>query len=334
MASGSVNFLEKMRVFLLLSLCLCVFAQKNVDRIEARINGDIITESDVNEAVARQVFYLQRKYQKEEEAEKLEQEIKKVREAALENLINKKIVLFEFRTREYRIPGNIVDERINGQIERYAGGDKEEFFRLLEKENLSFQQLKKSIEESLAVSIMYNSFVYSKVNVGPKIKREYYKEHKGEFTLPEEVHLQGFVLKRSNYDTDKEFEDRLIRLAVEVGKSDDFTQLVQQNNEESGLATNGDYGWIKLPELNELFKKEVKNLKKGESSRKAVLTKSNGDIYAYFFHMKDRRGGGIIPYSEVKGKIENILRQKKGEPLLKSYLARLRNKSAIEIFNE
>ena len=325
----------KIKKLLVIFFLPCVvFSQSNTDRIEVRVNGDIITESDINKAIARRVFYLNLQYKDEEDDKKLEEEIKKVREEAVQNLINKKMVLFEFQERGYQLPPSAVDQQINNQIEQYAGGNKEEYFRLLERENLSIDEIKEFISDDTAVNIMYNTFVFGKINIGPQRKKRYYEANKKHFTGVDRVEVQAFIIKRSNYDTDKEFEDRLIQLSTLLKQSNDFTEMVRKNNEEDGAAEDGSYGWINLPELNKEFREKMSPLKKGETLYEPAMSKIGDDRFAYFFHMKDREDGKLAPYSEVENKINNILRQEKGKPLLKSYLAGLRNKSAIEIFNE
>jgi hypothetical protein len=114
-----------------LTLLFCAVSQRisaASDRIAAVVNSEIITFSQVRALSAREVERL-RQTQKEED---LRGAIKVVREACLSRLIDRQILIQEFRRRgSVPLPRGATDEQVKSIIRNHFHGDRPEWLNQL-----------------------------------------------------------------------------------------------------------------------------------------------------------------------------------------------------------
>jgi peptidyl-prolyl cis-trans isomerase SurA len=91
-----------------------------IDGIAAVVNGDVITFSQVQEVAAPEEQTLRQQYQGQELIDK----IKETRLAVLNDLVNRQLILQEFKKKEYKIPDYVVEQQVAGIIKDEFGGDR------------------------------------------------------------------------------------------------------------------------------------------------------------------------------------------------------------------
>src|SRR6266576_3452556 len=112
----------------LLPLCCSAFAQEHqeaqvVDGIVAVVNGDVITFSQVRDLSAPREKLLRSQYSGAE----LEKGLKEAREAALKDLIDRRLIIQAFQKEKFEIPNHFVEEQVRGIIKESFGGDRNTF---------------------------------------------------------------------------------------------------------------------------------------------------------------------------------------------------------------
>src|SRR6266436_6956074 len=95
----------------LLPLCCAAFAQEHqdaqvVDGIAAVVNTDVITYSQVRALSAPREKLLRSQYTGEE----LQKQLKEVRELALKDLVDRRLIVQAFKKESYEIPDHFVDQ--------------------------------------------------------------------------------------------------------------------------------------------------------------------------------------------------------------------------------
>ena len=98
-----------------------------IDGIAAVVNGDVITFSQVQEVSGPREKTLREQFSGQELIDK----IKEARLAALGDLIDRELILQEFRKKEYHIPDYAVEQEIDGIIKDDFQGDRQAFIRTL-----------------------------------------------------------------------------------------------------------------------------------------------------------------------------------------------------------
>src|SRR5205814_1264840 len=134
------NFVRSFAVFwlavfgpALLPICCNAFAQETqvVDGIAAVVNGDVITYSQVRALSAPREKLLRQQVTGEE----LNKKLIELREMALKDLIDRRLVIQAFKKESYQIPDHVVDERMHQIIRESFGGDRNTFIKTLAAQN-------------------------------------------------------------------------------------------------------------------------------------------------------------------------------------------------------
>jgi len=117
----------------LLPICCAAFAQEPqvVDGMAAIVNGDVITYSQVRQLSAPRERQLRSQFTGQD----LENKLKEVRQLALKDLIDRRLIIQAFKKESYQIPDHVVDQRVHDIIRESFGGDRNTFVKTLEAQN-------------------------------------------------------------------------------------------------------------------------------------------------------------------------------------------------------
>src|SRR6266478_3548182 len=169
-------------------LCCAAFAAELevVDGIAGVVNGDVITYSEVRGLSAPREKLLRSQYTGDE----LVAKIKEARQAALQDLIDRELVLQAFKEEKFQIPDYVVEERVHEIIREGFGGDRNTFIKTLEAQNYTLGEFKKMELDRIIVSAMRGKNVKVNTIISPARVDDYYKKHIDQFTAKEEVKLR------------------------------------------------------------------------------------------------------------------------------------------------
>src|SRR5205814_6119344 len=118
-----------------------------VDGIAAVVNGEVITYSQVRALSAPQERMLRQQYTGPD----LEKKLTELRQLALRDLIDRRLVIQAFKKESFEIPDHLVDQRVNQIIRESFGGDRITFVKTLEAQNYTLGDFKyKDMEKIIA----------------------------------------------------------------------------------------------------------------------------------------------------------------------------------------
>src|SRR6266702_216096 len=179
----------------LLPLCCSAFAQEHqeaqvVDGIAAVVNGDVITFSQVRALSAPREKLLRSQYTGAE----LENKLKEVRQAALKDLMDRRLIIQAFKKESFQIPDHIVDQRMHDIIRESFGGDRNTFIKTLEAQNYTLGEFKEKETERIMVQAMRSHNVKMNSIISPTKIEDYYRKHRDEFTSKETIKLRMIMI--------------------------------------------------------------------------------------------------------------------------------------------
>src|SRR6266542_3710955 len=124
----------------LLPLCCAAFAAEPevINGIAAIVNGDVITYSQVRELSALREKLLRSQYSGAE----LEKGLKEAREAALKDLIDRRLIIQAFQKETFEIPNHFVEKQGRGIIKDSFGCDRNTCIKTLEAQSCSLGEFK------------------------------------------------------------------------------------------------------------------------------------------------------------------------------------------------
>jgi peptidyl-prolyl cis-trans isomerase SurA len=293
-----------------------------IDGIAAVVNNDVITYSQVRELSAPKEKLLRSQYRGEE----LEAKLKEARKAALQDLIDRQLIIQAFKKEGYQIPDHFLDQRMQDIIRENFGGDRNTFIKTLQAQNFTLGEFKKMEGDRMMVQAMRHKNVSMDTLVSPNAIQEYYRKHRDEFTTKEQVKLRMIMIPATGSDpaAQKAMAEEILSKLVNGAE---FERMAQIYSEDTTRDMGGDWGWVDRGTLAAPLEKVAFNLPAGKISRIIEL----GGNY-YILKVEEKRGGVTRPFAEVRDEIEKKLLQQEAEAKQERWLASLRQKAYIKTF--
>jgi peptidyl-prolyl cis-trans isomerase SurA len=295
-----------------------------VDGIAAVVNGEVITYSQVRALSAPQERLLRQQYTGEELAKKLTE----LRELAVKDLIDRRLVIQAFKKESFEIPDHLVDMRIQQIIRESFGGDRNTFVKTLEAQNYTLGEFKQREMEKIIVGAMKGHNVKTNSIVSPTKIEEYYRKHHDEFTSKEQIKLRMIMISgqkdTASAPAQKELAEQVLG---KLASGAEFEQMAQMYSEDSTKDNGGDWGWIERKTLAEPLEKFAFNMPVGRISN---IVDYAGNYY--ILKVEDKHGGSTKSLTEVRADIEKKLVQEEAQQIQERWLASLRQKAYIKTF--
>jgi peptidyl-prolyl cis-trans isomerase SurA len=302
----------------------CFASAKTVDRIIAKVNDEIITQSELNREMAPIVKELASKYS----GEQLDQAIQKAEKQTMDSLIEEKLIYQRAVELEYQAHADTqVTEYIQQLMKDNNLKDTDELEAALAREGKSLKEYREYVERRIVTQQLVNDFINSRISLlTPEIEK-YYKNHLSDYTTPEEVTLSEIIIADTDAAPNAETRSNDIYRRLQQGES--FTTLANQYSKGPTANTGGNIGTYLLEKLNPDTVKAIAKLKVGEVSQPQ---KSKEGFVIY--RVDARKEAVVRPLEEVKDSIKQILYQQKRNPEYDRFITQLREEAYIQIFPE
>ena len=319
--------------FSLLLACLPAAAQQVevIDGVAAIVNKDVITISQVRELIGSRERSLREVYSGAELTDK----IKEMRLAALKDLVDRQLIIQEFRKMQEKganIPDYVVDDRVQAIIREEFGGDRAAFVRTLQAQGYTVTRFKEIEKEKIVIQAMRQAKVNENFAISPTHVQAFYNKNKAAYMLPEQIKLRMIIL-REGTGADVPGAENKSQTADEIRQKlvggSDFPSMAEMYSEDEGTRdTGGDWGWIERNTLNEQLSSVAFALRPGQVSPVVKL----GDSY-YIMLVEAKKNASIKPMSEVRDEIEKNLIQQERMKTQQRWIDTLRAKAYIKILS-
>ncbi len=296
-------------------------AQEVLDGIAAVVNNDVVTFSQVRELVASKEKSAKDTYKGEE----LVAKIKEIRLAAINDLIDRQLILQEFKSKGFQIPDYFIDERVTTIVREEFGNDRAAFIRTLAAQGFTLERFRELEKDKIIVQEMRRQAIKAKPEVSEAKIAEYYKLHADDYGTPEQLKLRTITIRASTENNSRRKKIEEIRGIVLGGA--EFGELARMYSEDDKQEAYGDWGWIDKRTLNESLSKAAFALKAGEVSKVMELA---GSYYLLFAEAK--KPAVTKPLKDVHDEIEKGLLQLERQKMQADWLAKLRKKAYIKMY--
>jgi peptidyl-prolyl cis-trans isomerase SurA len=295
-----------------------------IDGIAAIVNGDIITYSQVRGLSQPRERLLRTQYHGEE----LDKQIQTARAAALQDLIDRQLIVQSFHKEKFELPEHFVEERINDIIRDDFGGDRNTFIKTLQAQNYSLTEFKKIEMDKIIVSAMRSKNVKPVTTISPTKVMDYYKQHRAEFTAKEQVKVRLIMIPtraaEGNTAAQKAIAEEILGKLADGAP---FDRMAQMYSEDATRDAGGDWGWIERKTLAPPLEKVAFNLPPGRVSHVIEL----GPNF-YILKVEEKRGGETPSFAKLRPEIEKKLMQEESQRQQELWIAGLRQKAYIQKF--
>lgn len=308
------KFLVWLTGICILGSAVCVSSdQEIVDRIVAVVNDDIITLSQLHQAV--QPYLKQVASSQRSEAEK-KQMVESIEKQMLNTLIDRTLT----RQEAVRQQISVSDADVQSAIENFKrenGLDQEAFEKGLESEGLSLEEYRERVREDMMQSLLINRVIRSRIIVTQTEIETYYQAHPEKFRGEEKYHLRNILAA-----SESEAEQVLSRL--DQGLS--FSEAARQFSSAPNAAEGGDLGVFDIHTFSDAIKAAVQQLKRGEYSR--MISTNQGFQIIYVEDILETGGKTLEQAGE---EIQEVLYREQGEEKFTRWIESLKKNAHIRV---
>ena len=234
-----------------------------VDRIVAVVNDDIITLFDLNHLLKP---YVEKIEQANYSADTAQEMLYKVRENALNRLIEKKLTDQEIKRTKMTISEKEIDDRIE-QIKKTNFYTDEGLRKELEKDGLSMEEYRQQIKDQILRIKLINYEVKSKIVITTEDIKSYYENHQSKYAGKEKYHLRNIIMKVPPFadnDDKLEIKSKMDAVLARLNAGESFETLAMIYSESSLAAEGGDLGLFDLDSLSPQLKAAINGMQAGE----------------------------------------------------------------------
>ncbi len=247
-------------------------------------------------------------------------QVTRLRAEVLEALVRQELLY-----QEARKTVRVTDAEIASELEKL----KDQFQNTSDFTRLA-PVLRVQVERALAIRKYIDSAYVSKMTVTDAEIRSYYDGHRDSFRQPEQVKASYIFIKVDpQWDETKKSEAKRkiddVRKKILAGE--DFASLARANSDDITGPRGGDLGYLRQGQLLKPVEEALFALKPGEVSD-IVETRVGYNLVKAV----ERRPETALPFENVKDQLRTALRQDKGQQEANAYIAKVREKAAVETF--
>lgn len=325
----------------LLLTALPVSGQQIIEQILVKVNGEILTKTDLE---SRQIQAL-RDQERAIDPERLKNdvELQKMLREVTPGILASSIdeMLLVQRARELGL--RVTDEMFKKTIEEIKKSNKiesdEQFAAALRTEGMTLEQFRRVFERQVLTQQVMRQEVGSKMALTEQEAREYYASHPAEFTAQptvtlREIFLNVAVQKRDGGESfsaadDEQAAAKARSVRERVAKGETFEKLVEELSEAGSKANGGLIGPILRNELAPPLQTLLEGMKPGEVSE-PIRTPRGYQVVK----LETASSPTPSPYEEVRDLIADKVTEQKSLVERRKLLDRLRLQAIIEWKND
>jgi peptidyl-prolyl cis-trans isomerase SurA len=245
---------------------------ETVDAILKIVDDSVITLQDVELLNQQTELIVRRQYSGQSE---LLNQLNKMASENLETLVQRRLILREFKTAGYVLPDSLLDELVQDGI-RSDFGDKVKMTRTLEAEGLTYEKYRQEIRDRFIIQQMTFKNVSSEIIISPHKVEAFYLAHRSEYNVEDEAKLRMIVL-RDSADAPSPAAKLADDILTQLDHGASFEQMATLYSQGSQRGQGGDWGWKERTKIKKGYADIAFALPIGKPS--LVFSLSEGDDY-------------------------------------------------------
>jgi parvulin-like peptidyl-prolyl isomerase len=296
-----------------------------VEEIVAKINGDIITRTELDrsrkqlEAAARQSGL---------RGEALDKAVKDREGDILRDRIDQ--LLLVQKGKELNIS---VDTELSKYLadirlkQRMADEDKfQDWVR--DQTGMPFEDFKSETRNAMLTQRVIGQEVGSKISVTRAEMQKFYEENKAKFVREDQVYLSEILISTEGKEPAEvaAAEKKAKDLVARARKGEKFSELARDNSDAVTASQMGELGWSKKGHLSKSLEDLVFAKDKGFVSDPIKLP--NGFL---ILRVDEKQKAGQADFEEVESEVRDVLARPRMEKSVREYLTKLRAEAFLEI---
>ena len=294
---------------------------KIVDRIIAKVNTTIITQSELEERVFVKMMSLQKN-----NVQPMPSREEVMREE-LERMIEERLLIDAGKKLGLKVDEENITKAID-EIKRTNGLNDGDLEKMLQAESKSLEEYKNKIHDQILISRVVGYEVRKRVTVSDEEVEKFYSQHLKDYWISEKLKLRHilFLMDDTLLEEERRIKKQKAHLALKkIRSGESFTAVAKELSEDISASTGGDLGEIERGKMVPEFEKAAFLLKEGEVSG---LVKTPYGLH--IIKLDKIIPGQTLPLDEVRDQIKNRFMDQKLKSEYGAYLSELKKKAFIE----
>lgn len=296
-----------------------------VEEIVAKINGDIITRSEIERTRKQTQAELTARGVK---GEALAKAMKEREKDILRDRIDQLLLVQK---------ANILSINVDSELSRYLAdiqlqnkiADSEKFQQWIrEQTGMTFEDFRAETKNGMLTQRVIRQEVGSKISVPRAELQKYYEEHKKELVREEQVFLREILVSTEGKDEKSiaAAEKKAKSLADRARKGEKFHELARDNSDSASAQQGGDIGGWK----RNMLSKNIEDMVFAQERNFVTdpIRTPNGFL---ILKVEEKHKAGLPPFEEVENEITEKLYMPIFQPRVREYLTKLRAEAFLEI---
>ncbi len=289
-----------------------------VERIIARVNSEIITQTQFEKEKAKLRDELAQQFSGPELDARVNDESKNL----LRNLIDESLMVQKAKDEDINVDTDVIKK-----LDQMRQADKKASIDDLQKEaedqGINWEDFKEQMRRQLLMQEIISREVGSRIVITRQEMRQYYDAHKDDFKSEGEVHLAEILVSNTKYKGD-EAEKRAKAASAELKGGAKFSVVVKKYSDDPSADQSGDIGMMKTGSMAPIIAQAINKLDINENTDPIPI--KSGYI---ILRVLEKFSPGIPPFEEVDTRINEVLFAQRMEPKLRDYMTQLRKDSYI-----
>jgi len=297
-----------------------------VEEIAAKVNGEVITKSDLERA--RQNLRQELLQQHGGATAQFREAYERREKELLKDLIDQSLLNQRGRDLGMSVETELI-KRLD-RIRQQAGlKTLDELERAVTAQGGSYEDFKANIRNGMLTQQVIGREVGSHVQIPADRIKAHYDENREKFERSEQVHIRLILLLTEGKDGAElqGVETKAQEVLEKVKAGQNFADLATEFSDgETAKTAGGDIGWFKRGQMASELEQVAFGLKRGQTSE---LIRTRYGLAILKVEEKHEEGVPALPV--VEQEIQEILYMREIQPRVQKYLEKLRQEAYIEV---
>ena len=305
-------------------------APRLLDGVAAIVGEAVITFDDVDQYTKRAVEAASRQLLMRGHEAEFEQRRQAIMRDGLDQLVERELILHEFKTAGYNLPESIIDDVVASRVKEEFG-DRLTLTKTLHLRNQTYESFRKDERDAFVLAQMTIRNINQNLVISPKKIEKFYAENQEKYRIGDRAKVRMILIDKSRHalGEPKKIADE-VRAKAAAGA--DFGKLADEFSDDArrfkgGL--RGEQGWVENKDSD--LRKELRDFafaaKDGDLS---PVIETEGAVF--LVRVEGREQARVRPLAEVRNDVETTLKGAERERLRKQWIAKLRKKAFVRYF--
>ncbi|MCC7181209.1 MAG: peptidylprolyl isomerase [Acidobacteria bacterium] len=318
----------------LLVAALAVPRADILEQVLVKVNGDIITKTDLEQ---RQVATLRQRdpnLQPNNEAA-LQKALAEITPGVIVDAVDELLILQRGRELGYAMSNEQFDSIVENIKKENKLEDEAQFQAALKQEGMTMADLRRQLERTMIIQRVQQTEIMSKLQVTDAELKMYYDSHRETFTTRPQLTLREILVavpasdRGVNVGLEEEAKGKAEDIRKRLVDGEPFARLAADLSDSPSKANGGLVGPVTMDVLAPEFQEALKGLKAGDLT--PVLRTSRG---YQVVKLETMETATVKPFEQSRDEIADRIATEKRRGEFTKFLEKLRGQAIIDWKNE